>query len=513
MRIFKKLLLIIIVAALAVAGLFAYHYWELNKAYARRLADYRSAYAEQIKQLVAGSSSPEAVVDIHAFLAGETLNDILKVMTKQRIPLSEKIALELETLNFAIDNGTPLLALHGQLHFSDTPNSVQVRGVATFAPLAPGDGGFTTRLHIVALEPTLKTSYTQLALKGMFGDLVKTIGQEQLDKLPLITLPIRHEIAVPVKGSQTPISFKTRPPSNDTLSGTLTVRSFDMKSALRFKQAIFLPDGLHVFLQNDADLPAPPADPAWVALSEADRLKTLSAPATSYFARIRLETINRLIEKVTSLPKETRTVSFVSTGLSGHLYYWDKVHRGPFRTFLYREEKKAYLEHPDSARGNVELIGLALEARPDALAGLKLKAALDGKVQVHWHYDPGPSGGVGGNVGVTIQRKEYNLTGSLRITPGPKPMLEAKLEGPDSIKIDVSVGLGRLGSVGLDQTVALPKAPLFSAEMPTGLQETVKVKVGDIEIRRLVKASDLQVSQAKGQLVVAGKIAISDAPQ
>ena len=512
-KLIKPLLILGFVALVAVAA-FAYHYLSLNKAYEKRLSDYRTAYAQQITDLVFRSVSPESTADIHAFLSGETLDQMLKVLVGPRLPLSHKLALEIVALDLRVEEGAPIFSFTGRLHFQDSSStSVEVRGAATFAPLVVEAGVFTTRLHIVALEPTLESSHTKLMLKGMIGDLVKAIGQKQLDKLPSITLPIRQEIIIPVKGAGQPISFKTRPPHSDTLHGILTVPSFELKTGLKINTAVFLADGFHLFLQEVAELPPPAEDPTWNAMGMEDRLKTLSSPDVSYFARIRLSAINGLISKVTGLPKKNRTVSFVSTGLEGHFYYWDRVQRGPFGIGVaYREEKKVYLEHADSAKAEVEVMEFKLEPRADALGGLRLKAALNGNVQLHWHYDPGPTGGVGGSVGVTIPRKEYELSASVRFVGAPTNVVEARLDGPDSIKIDVSVGLGDLGSVGLDQTVPLPKAVLFSAPMPTGLQETVRFNFGETVIQRKVTASNMAISATQDYLAVSGQLMFEEVP-
>lgn len=154
-----------------------------------------------------------------------------------------------------------------------------------------------------------------------------------------------------------------------------------------------------------------------------ERLKALAEPDVDYFTRVNHDALNYMIMKITSLPKNLRTVSFVSTGLNGNLYYWDKEHRGPFKVFLYREEKKVYLEHPDAAKASIEVVSFKLANKPGALVGLTLEAALEGHVQLHWHYDPGPSGGVGGNVGVGIPRKLFQIEGGSGSSLRPRPNL------------------------------------------------------------------------------------------
>lgn len=266
----KKLWIVLAVVLVTGVAILWLKYSTLKRAYEERLADYRKGYYEQIEQLIAGTESPEVSADIHAFMSEEVINQLLQVTAGMKIPLSETVSLEVGAMSFMAEGGTPYIKIGATLHFPKSPGtSISVRGAATFATPTIENGLFKTRLHIVALEPTVKTDYAQLALKGFFGDLAQILGQKQVDKLPSITLPFRQEFTIPVKGQNLPISFNVRPGSPDTLHGTLSLPTFELKSALKVEHAIFLADGLHFFLREDTltPMPTPPLDSAWNGLS------------------------------------------------------------------------------------------------------------------------------------------------------------------------------------------------------------------------------------------------------
>jgi hypothetical protein len=497
-------LLILCVAA------FGLHYYLLHRAYEARLAEMRETYRTRIHALISSPASPDWSHDCHAFLQASVINELLRSITGIPLKISKTGTLQFQELEFTTTEGTPFVRVEGTLHTDSADRAgIAVKGIATLSPPATRGQAFVTRIQLVALEPTFSFGALRLVLRGFFGDLAKAIGQDYLDRLPEIELPISKDFQIAVTGTQREMSFKTRPPNDDRVTGTLMTPSFTLSSALNIKDAFFLADGLHLFIVVAGRASMPSSDPTWAALSEDKRLSSMSDPSVSYFVRINRSAITFLLSQVTSLPAPQRTVSFVSTGLVGNLYYWSTEDRDPiFHRLLWRREKKVYLEHPDALRASVEVSGVEVAPHPTGLASLTLTALLRGHVQLHWHFDPGPSGGPGGNVGVNLPENRLQLTGHVSIEAASAPQVKVYLDAPDSSSVRVEVGLGQFGNIPFDQRFSLPTGELFSAPLPTGLRQTVDLDVGGSKVSKRIGVSDFSVKSQPDTIQIGGKISL-----
>jgi hypothetical protein len=505
----KIAILISLAFALLIGGGFGVHYYLLDRAYSSRLAEYQRTYFKDLEDLIDSPCSPDASHDIHAFLSTSTFNEVLATLVGKPIAMDKRTTLTLSTLKLEVMGGTPMLAVKGALAFGGGKPSVEVEGVATIAPLVARGDSFFTRLHIVSLKPTFASGKLRLAVRGFFGDLVKAIGQEQLDKLPEIQLPLSSEFKIPIAGSQKNISIPTRPPEADKLNGILRIPDFRLSAALVIDKAFFLSDGLHVLLAIDGHKISDCADPDWKALDSKARLLRIGDDSHSYFARVNHQAVNALALRLLNLPSDSRSVTFQSTGLDGHFYYWDRVQRGPLGVgVLYREEKKVYLDRANGATARAEVKGLRIAPITGALTSVVLQVGLSGHVQLHWHYDPGPTGGVGGNIGISLPAQDIDISGSIRIAGSE---IEGYLNQPQPIRIQLQAGLGSLGQMGFSVNVPLPKDRLFSATIPTGLKEQISFKVGEAEIRRRIILSNLEVRPTPYGIVASGMLALGDA--
>jgi hypothetical protein len=501
---------ILALGALAIA----LHYYVLAGSYRARVNAYKRAYAKELTGLVEGSASPDATSDIHAYISSRVLNDALKTFVGVPFAVSRRANLTLSDIAFTSEGGTPLLKIRARLFFKPGDrNSIDVDGTATISPLSAHDGSFYTHLQIVSLRPTFMTAGLRLALHGFFGDLASAIAQEQLDAMPGLELPIAQTLTFPVKGSKEPLHIKTRPPNSDTLHGVLTSNDFQLQCVLTLKQALFLKDGLHVFLSLDDRKSPRLEDPDWQRLSNEQRLATLMG-TTSYFARINRDAINYLVTSILTLPAKANVVTFNSTGLDGNLYYWDNVHRGPFHTFLWREEFKVYLDRPDAVTSTVAVKSLTTNPKDGALIGIDLTAGVTGHLQLAWHYNNSPVGGGVGSphnrgVGFSLSPQTEVIKASLHVVDGAPAQLQGTLDGPQSIQIQLLAGLGGF-NVPFNVNVPLPiDKALFSLPIPTGLKEEISFKVNDTGIRRVVESRDLRLETTTYGILINGQIFLS----
>ena len=514
MKSFKLIAIMAVALILLCIGVPGIHYFVLHRAYETRVARMHTTYASRIRSLLGSPASPDRLHDCHAFIHASVINDLLRAVIGIPLPISKRGTLEFQSLEFTTTAGTPYLHVEGLLRTDSSDQSgIAVKGIATLSPPKIRGQAFVTRVQLVALEPTVSFRGLRLVLRGFVGDLAKTIGQDYLDRMPEIELPISKDFQISVTGARNDMSFKTRPPNDDHIMGVLTTPTFTLSSGLNVREAFFLADGLYLFLSlaGRGVSPATP-DPAWAALPVGDRMAKLTDPSVTYFVRINRTAINHLLGQVANLPPPQRTVSFVSTGLVGNLYYWSTEDRVPiFNTLLWRREKKVYLEHQDSLKAAVEVTGLQVAPHPAGLASLKLDATLRGHIQLHWHFDPGPSGGFGGNVGVTIPDNRMQLTGHVAIEAASVPTIKVYLDAPDSSSVRVEVGLGPLGTIPFDQRFSLPTGELFSAPLPTGVRQTVELDIAGSKVSKRISVSDFTVESHPDTMQVGGKVVLESA--
>ena len=509
MKVFKYLALIVLGVMILAAGSLAVHYYLLHKVYNSRLAEIRKDYRTRRSELLNGLVSLDRLSDCHAFVNASVIDDLLRALSGITVPVSGRASFNIKSLKFTTTDGAPYVTTEGVFYpdASSERAGIAVEGIVTLSPPSVRGSTFTTRVHLVAIKPVFVLGDLQLALHGFAGDLVNAYGQERIEQLSEIELPIGQNFEINVPAVRKKLSFKTRPPEGDHLDGVLQSPAFKLSSGLTVKDTFFMEDGLHLFLTLNDHVTAPAvADPAWGTLSEAERWQRLSDPTLSYFVRINREGINLLLKQFAALPPAQRTVSFVSTGLSGNFYY------DGHDTFFGRKEEKVYLEHPDAAQANVEATAMQLDPHPTGLTAFKLAVAIRGHVQFHWHFDPGPGGGFGGNVGAGIEEKTAELSGHLEVANNNPPLIEGFLDGPASSAVRVVVGLGHLGNKTFDQSVPLPVGEFFRVPLPSGIRQNVSIDVAGKTISRRINLSAINLKPQPDTIQVGGQIAFEQIP-
>lgn len=511
----KKIRLLFLAMALPVVGVLGFWGWRihtLNQDHQRRLHEAKSAYQTQINDLMAQPASPDSAADIHAFVAFETLRDLAKPLVGHPLKLGTAAVFNVNSVGLRAVEGMPLIELEGALTLAAAPGSnIGIRGAATISPPVIKEGKFSSRLRLVSIEPLYDISSAWLVLPQAFGEMAKVISQQQLDKMPDIALPIQKDFTIPVQGSTKPIEFKTRPPYADHIKGNLTIPGFELSASLSLQRAIFLDDGLHLFLTLDSGVAAPLGADTWATESAAERIASLKEPSASYFFRVNLRAFNSLLAKVAAFPTESRTVKFKSTERHGNF-----IHETGSTRFG-ASEKRVFLHHPDSLSASAALDSLVFAPKDQCLAQVQMETTVKGRIQFGGHYDPGLGGGSGFNVGGLINDQRYTLKGDIRLAEtqvGGIPQIVGVLTGPPSIGVSLQVLLRGLGSHTFSQQVPLPEgAILFTTPLLTGLHTQVSVKLADdVVVTQQVSVSDFVVKQGPQGLHLSSKLNITTAP-
>jgi hypothetical protein len=200
-------------------------------------------------------------------------------------------------------------------------------------------------------------------------------------------------------------------------------------------------------------------------------------------------------------------VLFHSTGEEGELWsYYHPIKAGP--VILSVEKANAHLDHSDSLQVTVQLSNISLQAAPGAITGVKLDVAINANAQVKvWSNFGLPIGGGAGSSIGTDTSAAVKAEGSLVVTgSGDKTMLTAIVAKPDKATFKVDLHLGPLGTHSLNIDVGMPHTPLFSAPIPTGLENELEVKVADKKISRLVRLEDIKVESSDRAITISGNI-------
>ena len=183
-----------------------------------------------------------------------------------------------------------------------------------------------------------------------------------------------------MKGTTIPLTFPTQP--NASISGNLVTPGFTLADALVVKHAVLLKDGLHVFLAlNSYPHGTMSPNPAWAQLSTTERLESLEHNNSSYSARINRAALNYLLQTISTLPINSRTIRFQGTSQNGDFWSYYHPHKTGWITWDV-DKANAHLDPPSSLHGSVELSNLSLQFVPNAITGMKVKLTVNVHAQV-----------------------------------------------------------------------------------------------------------------------------------
>ena len=89
-------------------------------------------------------------------------------------------------------------------------------------------------------------------------------------------------------------------------------------------------------------------------------------------------------------------------------------------------------------------------------------------------------------------------------------MLTGIVTNPKTASLRVNAHLGSLGTHALNINIGVPKTPLFTTTIPTGLEDRFEVKVADTKISRLVQLTRMKVDSSEGAVTISGNIKLLD---
>lgn len=235
--------------------------------------------------------------------------------------------------------------------------------------------------------------------------------------------------------------------------------------------------------------PAYAASPAEVSEVEA-RVAALRAQLTPKVAPLlvkdadlkvflSLDPLVSAVADLNALPVERRRLIVQSTGGNG--YFW---HNGGAWCNSYVE-----LDKSDSLSANAVLSNLRADITDNGAIRLTTRADVKGKVQVKFQFKGAristwlgnvcpPGGGVGSSIGVSfnqIQDLSLLLAFSLG-SNGQTLKYAATFDSPSEIKVTAEIGLQHIGTIGHPMTIAVPKAPIASGEVPLLISTAGKFK-------------------------------------
>lgn len=104
----------------------------------------------------------------------------------------------------------------------------------------------------------------------------------------------------------------------------------------------------------------------------------------------------------------------------------------------------------DATRGDVLIERFELAPGQDSLTA-RVPLAIDLETRLHWHVDPGPGGGFGGNIFVDIATERVNAAARINFRPVANGRLPYTIDlvSPNNITVTARFHIGDIGTLGI----------------------------------------------------------------
>jgi hypothetical protein len=217
-------------------------------------ANREQAEAAQLGQVKALLSSPNELnaSDIQVFIGKGVINSALQSIgtIDVAVPSLGDATLRLSDASVAFTNGYPAVNLKVQVRSAQRNISAgAVVSAVLFLDTAPTAlANKTLQVSLTDIAPEISLGFFDFSLKGFWKDLTAAVVQKRLAELPAFSLPLNASL--PLSGGGT--STVTMPTGNgSTVTGNLIAPSISANVGLKLAHALFLEDGLHLFLQTE----------------------------------------------------------------------------------------------------------------------------------------------------------------------------------------------------------------------------------------------------------------------
>jgi hypothetical protein len=205
----------------------------------------------QLKTLLSTNGALDT--DFQVFLSNDVLNQALKQIDAVDVPLREldDAVLTISAVQTAFSNGYPALDL--KVTVKSPKRSLNAQAVASawlFLDVAPGGSinNSTFRVVLKDIAPAVSVGFFDFSLKGFWKDLAALAAQEKISNLPSFSVPLTAQTPFAFGGTSN-LTFPTG--NGSTVSGVLTVPTISGAASLALKHALFLEDGVHLYLAGD----------------------------------------------------------------------------------------------------------------------------------------------------------------------------------------------------------------------------------------------------------------------
>jgi hypothetical protein len=235
--------------ALLVAAAVAGCAWNPAAELEKRRVEVEVEHLVKVKDVL-GAGVGGLKTDFKFFLSGKAINEALAQVGTVEIPLqnAEDAVLRIDKVSVAFSNGYPALALDASVSSAKRKVAVAVESrAALFIDASNGTlDNATMRVVIEEIAPRVTIPFYEFEIKGFWKDVLKATAQRSLNDLPSFSVPLAATMPAHFGGA--PVTMTIPTGNGSSVTGNLSVPAVGSTVTLELKQALFLEDGIHLFL-------------------------------------------------------------------------------------------------------------------------------------------------------------------------------------------------------------------------------------------------------------------------
>jgi hypothetical protein len=198
-------------------------------------------------KLLTSNPNPEILGHASVFVSIPTLNNVLKAADNLsgKIPSIPGTTFHIDSVRTNFVGGFPEVDVKAWAQKGDLKLGLTVSAV--IEPTIPNNdpSKMVFNVHILQVVPVAHWTIFTLKIGGFVNQLLHVKLQEYIDLLPAFSVPLRSNLAFANPAGAQSIRATT---NDGYVDGVIQVPAFSYEGILSVDRALFLEDGVHVFL-------------------------------------------------------------------------------------------------------------------------------------------------------------------------------------------------------------------------------------------------------------------------
>lgn len=198
-------------------------------------------------KLLTATPDPETLGHASVFVSVGTLNNVLKAAdnTSGKISSVPGATFHVDSIRTSFADGFPQLDVKAWAQKGDLKLDVTVSAV--IEPIIPGNdpSKMVFKIQLLKIVPVAHWTIFTWRIGGFVRELIQAKLQDYLDLLPEFSIPLSSNLAFANPAAQQAVRSNT---PNGYVNGVVQIPAFNYQGTLSVDRALFLSDGVHVFL-------------------------------------------------------------------------------------------------------------------------------------------------------------------------------------------------------------------------------------------------------------------------